>query len=360
VIVQGTSVGLDVHALSVVAHAVDEETGKIARARLCPDHGEVLGWLHQLRAPVRVTYEAGPTGFGLARAINEAGMECTVAAPSKLQRPAGDRVKTDARDAAHLARLLRLGEITAVTVPERELEAVRDLVRAREDARADLMRVRHRLSKLLLRQGIVYSGGTPWTCAHEEWLRRQRFDDAHLKAAFDHGFDAVLAATAARDRLDEQITEVAASPRFADPVNRLGCLRGISALTGLALTVEIGDWSRFTGSSIGAYVGLVPSEYSTGTSRVQGSITKAGNTHVRRLLIESAWHHRKPYSTSGPTLRARWAKVDPALRARGHAGNRRLNKRWRHFTDRGKNPLVANVAIARELAGWCWSLATLQ
>jgi transposase len=267
---------LDVHALSVVAHAVDEETGKVARARLCPDLGGVLGWLHQLRAPVRVTYEAGPTGFGLARAITEAGMECLVAAPSKLQRPAGDRVKTDARDAAHLARLLRLGEITEVRVPDRETEAVRDLVRAREDARADLMRVRHRLSKLLLRQGIVYYGGTPWTCVHEQWLRRQRFDDVHLKAAFDYSFEAVLAASAARDRLDEQIVEVAASPRFADPVNRLGCLRGISALTGLALTVEIGDWSRFTGSSIGAYVGLVPSEHSSGGSRVQGAITKAG------------------------------------------------------------------------------------
>ena len=218
-----------------------------------------------------------------------------VAAPSKLQRPAGDRIKTDARDAAHLAGLLRLGEITPVTVPAPEIEAVRDLVRARDDARADLMRVRHRLSKLLLRQGIVYSGGTPWTCAHEQWLRRHRFDDIHLKAAFDHSFDAVLAATAARGRLDEQILDVAASARFADPVNRLGCLRGISALTGLALTVEIGDWSRFTGSSIGAYVGLVPSEFSSGTSRVQGSITKAGNTHVRRLLIEAAWHHRKSY-----------------------------------------------------------------
>lgn len=359
-IVQGTSVGLDVHALSVAAHAIDEETGKIARARLCPAHDEVLSWLRQLRDPVRVTYEAGPTGFGLARAINDAGMACVVAAPSKLQRPAGDRVKTDARDAAHLARLLRLGEVTEVRVPDRDIEAVRDLVPAREDARADLMRVRHRLSKLLLRQGIVYYGGTPWTGMHEQWLRRQRFDDIHLKAAYDYGFDAVLAATTARDRLDEQITEVAASPRFADAVNRLGCLRGISALTGLALTVEIGDWSRFTGSSIGAYVGLVPCEHSSGGSRVQGSITKAGNTHVRRLLIESAWHHRKSYSTSGPTMRARWAKVDPALRARGHAGNRRLHKRWQTFTERGKNPLVANVAIARELSGWCWSLATMQ
>ena len=358
-IVQGTSVGLDVHALSVVAHAIDEETGKIARARLCPDHREVLGWLHQLRGPVRVTYEAGPTGFGLARAINERRDAMPGRGTVEVATPGWGSHQDRCQRRWHLARLLRLGEITAVTVPAPEIEAVRDLVRARDDARADLMRVRHRLSKLLLRQGIVYSGGTPWTCVHESWLRKQRFADHHLKAAFDHSFDAVLAATAARGRLDEQILEVAASARFADPVNRLGCLRGISALTGLALTVEIGDWSRFTGSSIGAYVGLVPSEFSSGASRVQGSITKAGNTHVRRLLIEAAWHHRKSYSTSGPSLRARWAKVDPALRARGHAGNRRLYSRWQGFTERKKNPLVANVAVARELSGWCWSLATM-
>ncbi len=157
------------------------------------------------------------------------------------------------------------------------------------------MRVRHRLSKLLLRQGRVYSGGQAWTGLHEIWLRRQRFDDVHTASAFEHHFDAVLNATTARDRLDEQIVAVAASPRWADAVDRLGCLRGISALTGLALTVEIGDWSRFTGASIGAYVGLVPCEYSSGASRVQGSITKAGNAHVRRLLIEAAWHHRAAY-----------------------------------------------------------------
>lgn len=356
----GTSVGLDVHALSVVAHAVDESDGSTSRARLCPDHGEILGWLGQLRGPVRVAYEAGPTGFGLARALADAQIECVVAAPSKLIRPAGDRVKTDARDAAHLTRLLRLGAITAVSVPERDVEAVRDLVRAREDARADLMRVRHRLSKLLLRQGRVYSGGQAWTGLHEIWLRRQRFDDVHTASAFEHHFDAVLNATTARDRLDEQIVAVAASPRWADAVDRLGCLRGISALTGLALTVEIGDWSRFTGASIGAYVGLVPCEYSSGASRVQGSITKAGNAHVRRLLIEAAWHHRAAYRNPGPTMRARWAKVDPALKARGHAGNRRLHQQWCRFLERKKNPLVANVAIARELAGWCWSLATLN
>jgi transposase len=355
----GRNVGLDVHALSVAAHAVDEETGKVERARLCPVHGEILGWLRQLRGPVRVAYEAGPTGFGLARALADAQIECVVAAPSKLQRPAGDRVKTDARDAAQLTRLLRLGEITAVRVPDREIEAVRDLVRAREDARADLMRVRHRLSKLLLRHGRVYSGGQAWSGKHEWWLRRQRFDDAHTAAAFNHHFDAVLSATAARDRLDE-IVKIAATPRWADAVDRLGCLRGISALTGLALTVEIGEWTRFTGASIGAYVGLVPCEYSSGASRVQGSITKAGNAHVRRLLIEAAWHHRPSYRNPGPPMRARWAKVDPALKDRGHAGNRRLHQQWCRFLERKKNPLVANVAIARELAGWWWSLATLN
>ena len=295
----GTSVGLDVHALSVVAHAVDEETGRVERARLCPDHGEILAWLHQLRGPVRVAYEAGPTGFGLARALSRADIDCVVAAPSKLKRPAGDRVKTDARDAAHLARLLRLGEITAVTVPDATSRRCVIWCAPAKMPALTLMRVRHRLSKLLLRQGIVYSGGTRLDRVHEVGCAGNA-STTPTRAAFDHRFDAVLAATAGRDRLDEQILDVAASPRFADPVNRLGCLRGISALTGLALTVEIGDWSRFTGSSIGAYVGLVPSEFSSGASRVQGSITKAGNTHVRRLLIEAAWHHRKSYRTSGP------------------------------------------------------------
>ena len=203
--------------------------------------------------------------------------------------------------------------------------------------------------------GVVADGGK-----HELWLRRQRFDDAHTAAAFNHHFDVSFSATAARDRLDEQIVKIAATPRWADAVDRLGCLRGISALTGLALTVEIGDWTRFTGASIGAYVGLVPCEYSSGASRVQGSITKAGNAHVRRLLIEAAWHHRPSYRNPGPTMRARWAKVDPALKDRGHAGNRRLHQQWCRFLERKKNPLVANVAIARELAGWCWSLATLN
>ena len=171
-----TSVGLDVHARSVVAAAIDGVTGELRRARLTPSHDHIRSWLSELAGPVAVAYEAGPTGFGLYRALTAAGVRCVVAAPSKLQRPPGDRVKTDARDAVHLARLLRLGEITPVAVPSVEQEAARDLVRAREDCRGDLMRARHRLSKLLLRRGIIYSGGQAWTGAHDTWLRAQRFD----------------------------------------------------------------------------------------------------------------------------------------------------------------------------------------
>ena len=176
-----TSVGLDVHARSVAAAAIDGVTGELVQTRLVPSHEQIRSWLRGLPGPVAVAYEAGPTGFGLARALTDAGIRCEVVAPSKLQRPSGDRVKTDAKDAVHLARLLRLDEFTAVSVPTVDQENARDLVRAREDCRGDLMRARHRLSKLLLRQGIVYSGGQAWTGAHDAWLRRQRFDSSALQ-----------------------------------------------------------------------------------------------------------------------------------------------------------------------------------
>jgi transposase len=359
VFTERTSVGLDVHARSVVAAAIDGVTGELIQARLTPSHGHVRSWLDGLPGPVAVAYEAGPTGFGLARFLSAAGIRCEVLAPSKLQRPSGDRVKTDARDALHLARLLRLDEFTAVSVPSVDQENARDLVRAREDARGDLMRARHRLSKFLLRQGIVYADGRAWTDAHEAWLRRQRFDAPALRSTFESDYDAVLTVRARRDRLDTAIAAMAADSEFTPLVRRLGCLRGVGDLTALALAVEIGDWHRFTGNTIGSFVGLVPSEYSSGQSRVQGSITKTGNTHVRRLLVEAAWHHRARYVV-GKTMRDRWELAPPAARARGDAGNRRLHARWNTFRERRKRHVVANVAIARELAGWCWSLAVLE
>ena len=308
--IQRTSVGLDVHARSVVACGLDGDTGEVFERRLTPDHGEIVAWLGDLPGPVAVTYEAGPTGFGLARALTAAGISCLVAAPSKLQRPAGDRVKTDARDAAHLARLLHLGQIVEVTIPSAEQEAARDLVRAREDCRGDLMTARHRVSKLLLRQGIVYYGGKAWTGKHELWLRAQRFDNPALQLSYEAAFDAMLACLDRRDRLDEAITAMAADSEFTPVVHRLGCLRGVATLTAFGLAVEIGDWHRLTGRSIGAYLGLVPTEYSSGDSRAQGGVTKTGNGHVRRLLVEAAWHHRSRYRP-GAELRRRWDLASP-------------------------------------------------
>lgn len=354
-----TSVGLDVHARSVVACALDRSTGEVVERRLTPDHREVLDWIESLPGPALVTYEAGPTGFGLARALDAAGIGCLVAAPSKLQRPSGDRVKTDARDARHLARLLHLGEIVAVTVPSVEQEAARDLVRAREDCRGDLMAARHRLSKLLLRQGIVYYEGRAWTTRHEAWLRTHRFDSRGLQLAYDTAFDTVLATMDRRDRLDGAIVEMAADSGFTPVVTRLGCVRGIATLTAFGLATEIGDWHRLDGRSIGAYLGLVPTENSSGATRSQGGVTKTGNGHARRLLVEAAWHHRTRYRP-GPDLRRRWDAASPAARARGQAANRRLHTRWTRFDERKKRPVVANAAIARELAGWCWSLAVLD
>ena len=358
-LVERTSVGLDVHARSVVAAAIDGVTGELVRARLSPSHDHIRSWIGELAGPVAVAYEAGPTGFGLYRALSAAGMRCVVAGPANQQRPAADRVKSDARDAVHLARLLRLGEITPVAVPSVEQEAARDLVRAREDCRGDLMRARHRLSKLLLRRAIVYSGGQAWTGAHDRWLRAQRFDSAATTMAFESDYEAVLAVTARRNRLDDAIAELAGDSEFTPIVRRLGCLRGVSTLTAFALAVEIGDWHRFTGNSIGSFVGLVPCEHSSGASRVQGSVTKTGNGHARRLLVEAAWHHRARYAP-GKTMQDRWQLAPPAARNRGDAGNRRLHARWVEFTRRRKRPVIANVAIARELAGWCWSLAVMD
>jgi transposase len=339
---------------------LDAETGELWSRRLPAATQAVVSWVGSLPGPVAVAYEAGPTGFGLARALTAAGMGCVVVAPSKLERPPGDRVKTDRRDAERLARLLHIGELPQVRVPTEAEEAARDLVRAREDARAELLRARHRLSKLLLRHGLVFEGAA-WTQAHQRWLRvqHQQLTQPALKVAFDEADGAVLAVRARRDRLDGAIAELAASPPWAPLVGRLGCLRGVGVLTAFGLAVEIGDWQRFTGATIGAYLGLVPSEHSSGSQRVQGSITKTGNRHARRLLVEGAWHHRKPYRPSRE-LQRRQAGQPAVVRERADRGNRRLHQRWCRLDARGKRSTISVVAVARELAGWCWSLAVLD
>jgi transposase len=355
---EGSWVGLDVHARAVLAGVLDAGSGELRVQRVPPRSEETVAWLETLPQPVQVAYEAGPTGYGLARACAQAGIACTVAAPSKIPRAPGDRVKTDRRDAERLARLLRLGELVAVRVPDPVEEAARDLVRAREDARGDLMRARHRLSKLLLRHGFVYEGSA-WTLAHDAWMRRQRFSSPPLSRAFDECYGAVLQARGRRDSLDRAIGELATEQPFADVVSRLVCLRGVSTLTALALTVELGDWERFRPQSLGPFLGLVPSEDSSGERRRQGAITKTGNTHARRLLVEAAWHQRRPLRASAALTRRRLGQP-AAVRARADESARRLHARWHALESRGKRRTIVAVAVARELAGHCWALATMK
>ena len=285
-------------------------------------------------------------------------MPCLVAAPSRIPRAPGDRVKTDRRDAVRLARLLRLEELVAVRVPGLAEEAARDLVRAREDARGDLMRARHRLSKLLLRRGILWEERA-WTGAHELRLSRQRFFERPLQIAYEEALAAMLSVRERRDALDAAIAVEAATEPWAPVVVRLLCLRGVSTLTAFALTVEIGDWQRFSGRSLGAFLGLVPSESSSGTTRRQGAITRAGNGHARRLLVEAAWQQRR---APGKSVRVRLARAEasPAVRERARLAERHLHRRWVRFDERGKRSTVDAVAVARELAGWCWSLAVMD
>lgn len=357
-----TSIGMDVHARSVRAAAIDTVTGEVVTATVGPAVEGVLDWVRKVadeHGPVATTYEAGPTGYGLARALRAAGFRCEVAAPSKLLRPSGDRVKTDQRDALLLARLLRLEEITAVRVPSEAEEDARDLVRARDDLRRDLLSTRHRLGKLLLRHGHVYDGGAAWTGKHDAWLRQITLAGPGTRAAFEQYYARATGLVTDRRRMDKQIAALAASSEFTDATRRLACLRGIDTLSAFALVVELGDWHRFTGATIAAYLGLVPSEHSSGESKNRGAITKAGNPHARRLLIEAAWHHKAAYAP-GKTMHDRWALAPAAAAERGDAGNRRLHHRWQVLTAHKKKHTVANTAIARELAGWCWSLAVLQ
>jgi len=310
VFTERTSVGLDVHARSVAAAAIDGVTGELAQAKLTPSHEHIRSWLGDLPGPVAVAYEAGPTGFGLSRSLTAAGIRCEAVAPSKLQRPSEDRVKTDARNAVHPARLRRLDDFTAVAVPTVEQESARDLVRAREDARGDLMRAQHRLSKLLLRQGFVYSGGQAWTGAHDAWPRHTgaQLTSPATRWTFESDYDAVLTVKARRDQLDALIEQMAAHCEFTPLLRRLGCLRGVGTLTGLALA-EVGDWDRFTGRP------SAPSSASSPANTPQDSPgLRARSPRPATATYAGCWS-RPPGTTARPTSWARPCAIGEAGRA---------------------------------------------
>jgi transposase len=350
--------GLDVHARSVLAVTMDAQSGEIRTCRLAGETGKVVEFCAGLPGPVRVAYEAGPTGYTLARALHAAGVGCVVAAPGKIERPARDRIKTDQRDAERVLRLLMIDALHPVRVPSVEEEALRDLVRAREALRGDLMSARHRLSKLLLRHDILYedTSGT-WTVKHRVWLRAQDLGGGAQVALADL-IGAVDVLELRRDSLERTISELVPGSPYALTVSRLRCLRGIDTLSAIGLAVEVGDFNRFEHPSrLMSYVGLVPSESSSGQTRRLGSITKTGSSHARRLLVEAAWHYRKP-PTRGTGLQRRQEGQPATVVAISWQAQRRLHQVWQRLAEkRGKRRTIVAVAVARELAGFCWALA---
>ena len=351
------TVGLDVHARSIRLAAIRGD--ELLTERTLPYDEEAVERVLRQWPRVRCCYEAGPTGFGLYRYLVERGLDCEVVAPGLVPQRPGDRVKTDPRDARKLARLHAGGLLEPIHVPTPELEAARDLVRAREDARLDRMRDRHRLSKFCLRHGRLLPTSS-WTVARRTWLSEQRFDFPAEQLAFDtylHALDLVDARIGA---LEQAIRETAEQEPWHELVARLRCLRGVDTLTALALVTEIGDFDRFaTAEEFMAFVGLVPCERSSGEKRRQGSISKVGNAHVRRLLVESAWHARRR-PTVGYELHRRQRGQDAIVLERAWRCQRRLYARWCRMAARGKPSQKIVVACARELAGFVWAIATEQ
>jgi transposase len=353
-----TFVGLDVHKDSI-------SVALLRPGREGPDHERIPNTPEEVRrlvgrwadpAGVRVCYEAGPCGYELQRQLRSLGVDCVVIAPALTPRKPGDRVKTDRRDAHKLARLFRAGELTAIRIPPPDEEAVRDLVRLREDLGEDILRARHRLSKFLLRHGRTFRETTGWTKAHWAWIRAQRFDLPLLERLRDEHVVAIEMRVAQRDSLERELHAIALQPEYAAPVRRLSALRGIQTLIALTLLVEVGDFARFASAAeFMGFTGLVPSEYSSGGSRRQGAITKTGNAHLRRVLVEAAWAYRARPAYPSERGRRR-SDQPPAVLALCANVEQRLYRRYWRMIHRDKLSQVAAVAIARELAGAVWAL----
>jgi transposase len=353
-------VGLDVHATKIVAAVLDAETGELQFFRLRGDVIEAAGLCAGLPRPVRATYEAGPTGYGLARELARRQVECVVAAPSKIPRASGDRVKTDRRDAELLVRLLLAGKLHAVRVPGPEEEALRDLVRAREAVRVDLMRCRHRLSKLLLRHGHRFDDGPAWTQRHRDWLAGIELGWPAAQATMLDARGAIDALAHRRDQLEREIAAMLPGSPWAVQAGRLRCLRGIDTLSAVGLCAEIADFERFArAEQLMSYVGLVPCESTTGQQRRLGSITKTGSGHARRLLVEAAWHYRKR-PTVGKALAERHDGQPAEAVAIAWSAQRRLHRTWTRLEARAKRRTIIAVAAARELAGFCWAISRIE
>ena len=355
-------VGLDVHKASIAVAVADAFGEPENHGQIANDPSAVRKLVDRLSGPgarLVVAYEAGPTGYALHRQLTALGVECVVVAPSLIPTKPGDRVKTDRRDAAKLARLLRSGDLTAVWVPDEAHEALRDLVRDRDDAKQDLLRAKHRLSKFLLRRGIHSPGGvTAWSLRHESWLKGLRFERRAEGVVFEDYWSVVRDARERVRRLEAALVACAAEGPHAEVLAALQALRGIGFLSAVTIVAEAGDLRRFpTARQFMAYVGLVPSEYSSGSSRHRGRITKTGNRLIRHVLGQAA-HNARYRPNVSSSLRARQRNVPPAVVELDRQAQARLHHRYRHLVGRiGVNKAV--IAVAREYAGFIWALGRL-
>lgn len=359
-----TSIGLDVHARSVSAAAFNPLTGEIVHRRFGYEPAELAGWILRFESP-RAVYESGVTGFDLCRKLNDLGVDCVVGAVSKMIRSsAQSRQKNDRNDAEFLARLLSMRNIVEVMVPDEECEAMRDLVRAHDDMRQDLLRSRQRLTQFLMRKGRTFNERNAegllksyWTRDHWAWIRGIEFDDEAANDTLALYISEARHLEAQKKQLENWIRKHAREPRFKSRVDALRCLKGVETVTAFTLVVEAGVFARFkNASAYSAWLGLNPSERSSGEKVARGGISKTGNSLCRRMLVEAAWHY--PRATE-----SRKAAPDPAvpLSIENHAAKatKRLVKRRRHFAACGKKPVVANCATARELACWVWSIGCM-
>jgi transposase len=356
-----TLVGLDVHAKATVAAVLELESGELRFRRIGGPPRSVANYREGLPGPVLATYEAGPVGYGLARETTPE-VEVRVCAPGSIPRKPGDRVKTDRRDAERLVRSLLAGELSFVRVPSVEEEQFRDLARCRECARADLMRARHRLGRFLVRREIEFAGpGGSWSEAHHRWLRSLEFADHASRSVFNDYLVGVFFLEGRRAGLDAQIEIAAPCSPWAVTIANLRCLRGISTTTAYGLCCEVGDFRRFERpTGLSSYLGIVPSEHSSGESVHRGPITKAGSPHARRLLIEAAQHYRHKPSVS-ERLARRQRGQDPRACEIAWRCQQRLYRQWQRLgLERGKPGNVVITALARELANFVWEIGQLN
>jgi len=356
-----TYVGLDVHKETIaVALAAAGKRGEVREyGTIANTPGALKALADKLAksgAALRFCYEAGPCGYGIQRQLSAAGHECVVVAPSLIPRRPGERIKTDRRDAANLARLHRAGELTPVWIPDQAHEAVRDLVRARQAAVRALRQARQQLSGFLLRHGHHYNRPA-WTQMHRRWLAGLRFEQSVHRLVLEDCIAAVEAATARRDRLEAHIAAALPDWSLAPVVRALQALRGMALVAAATLVAELGDITRFANPrQLMAYLGLVPSEHSSGATRRQGAITKAGNGAARRMLIEAAWSYRFPARISRELL-LRQEGLAKSIRDTAWKAQERLCRRYRKLARAGKPANVVTAAIARELAGFVWAIA---